>query len=200
MKTNEHGARVIGRDLPISTKQAIEICNFIRKKNLQKVKEILSRVIAMKTAIPFKKFKRDVGHKRGRIAAGRYPVKSAQYILKLLNALEISAQNKGLDPNSLFIKTIIANKASRPWHYGRQRRIKMKRTHVEIIAEEKEPAKKVEKEISKKKPTEKKEIPKKEEIKKPEKEIEEAPKEETEKEQKEETKEEKTKKWSKDNS
>jgi hypothetical protein len=33
---------------------------------------------------------------------------------------------------------MIPNQASRPWHYGRHRRIKMKRTHLRITAEERQ--------------------------------------------------------------
>ena len=134
----ENIAKVMGKDLPISTKQSVEICKFIRHKDLQKVKQILNDVILMKRAIPFTRFNKDTGHRIGKIAAGRFPQKAAGHILKLINSLEANAQNKGLNTDSLYIKTIIANKASTPWHYGRLRRRKMKRTHIEIIAEEKE--------------------------------------------------------------
>jgi large subunit ribosomal protein L22 len=133
---NENQAKISGKDLSISTKQSIEIANFIRGKNIQKAKNELQKVIEKKLAIPFKRFNRDMGHKKGNIAAGRYPQNAAKEFLNLLNGLEANAQNKGLSTNNLIIKTIIPNKASRPWHYGRRRRIKMKRTHIEIIAEE----------------------------------------------------------------
>lgn len=132
----EIAAKVIGRDLSISTKHAVEISKFIRGKSIKKSKELLNKVIEGKIAIPFTRFNRDMGHKKGNIAAGRYPKSASLEIVKLLNSLEANAQNKGLDVNSLYIKKIIANRASRPWHFGRQRRIKMKRTHIEIIAEE----------------------------------------------------------------
>jgi len=132
---NENQAKIIGKDLSISTKQSIEIANFIRGKNIEKAKNELKKVIEKKLAIPFKRYNRDMGHKKGNIAAGRYPKNAAKEFLNLLNGLEANAQNKGLSTN-LIIKTIIPNKASRPWHYGRRRRIKMKRTHIEIIAEE----------------------------------------------------------------
>lgn len=132
---NETQAKVHGKDLSISTKQSIEIANFIRGKNIEKAKNELKKVIEKKLAIPFKRYNRDMGHKKGNIAAGRYPQKAAKEFLNLLNSLESNAQNKGLSTN-LVIKIIIPNKASRPWHYGRRRRIKMKRTHIEIIAEE----------------------------------------------------------------
>lgn len=188
MAEKEHIARVIGKDLPVSTKQSIEICNFIRGKNLQKAKTMLDSVISEKIAVPFTRFNKDMGHKKGKIAAGRFPIKTSKHVLKLLNSLEINAQNKGLDTNALFIKTIIANKASTPWHYGRQRRRKMKRTHLEIIVEEKEiPKEKLEKKAElKEKPKEepketakgpKETVPKAEELKKkPEKKKQEKPK------------------------
>lgn len=140
-------AKAIGRGLPISTKHAVEICSFIRNKNLGEAKEILGKVIEKKQAIPFRRFKQ-VGHKK-KIGPGRYPKKASQQLLKLLNAVEANAQFKGLDTSSLVIKSIKANKAARMWHYGRQRRRKMKRTHIEIIAEEKPTEKKVKKENKK---------------------------------------------------
>lgn len=129
-------AKVTGRDLSISTKQSVEICKFIRGKSIKKSKELLEKVINGELAVPFTRFNRDMGHKKGKIAAGRYPNKASSELLKLINSLEANAQNKGLDSNSLYIKKIVANRASQPWHFGRLRRRKMKRTHIEITAEE----------------------------------------------------------------
>ena len=133
---SEHQAKVIGRDLPISTKHAIEICSFIRGKNLQKSVEYLKKVAELKKAIPFRRMNRGVGHRPGNMGPGRYPEKAARYVIQLLNSLEANAQNKGLNVNALILREIIANKASEPWHAGRHRRVKMKRTHIEIVAEE----------------------------------------------------------------
>ena len=131
-------ARVKGNDMPISTKHAIEICNFIRGKKLHKSVEYLQKVSELKVAIPYTRMNRGVGHRSGHMGPGRYPEKAARHIIQLLNSLEANAQNKGLDVNALVIKQIIANKAAEPWHPGRHRRIKMKRTHIEIVAEEAE--------------------------------------------------------------
>jgi len=128
-------ARAIGLSLPISTKHSIEICDFIRNKNLSKAKEILKEVIDEKKAVPFRKFNGGVGHKK-KIGPGRYPKKASLEIIRLLNNVEVNAQFKGINTANLFIKHICANIASRPWHYGRQRRRKMKRTHIEVIVEE----------------------------------------------------------------
>jgi len=132
----ENMALAIGLSLPISTKHSIEICSFIRNMNLVKAKDLLKEVIEEKKAIPFKRHRGDVGHKKGKIGSGRYPKKASLEIIKLLTNIETNAQFKGLNTTNLFIKHIFANKASRQWHYGRKRRRKMKRTHIEIIVEE----------------------------------------------------------------
>jgi len=166
----EHTAKVSGRALSISTKHSIEICNFIRGRKLEKAKALLNEVINHKIAVPFKKFNKDVGHRKGKIASGRYPENACKAILKLLEGAEANAQFKGLNTANLIVSHICANKASTPWHYGRQRRRKMKRTHVEVIVEEKAEKKKVAKKEEKpkeKKVVEKKEV--KEELKKVEK-------------------------------
>ncbi len=133
----ENIAKVHGKDLPISKKHAVEICDFIRGKGVQRSKELLQQVLDMRLALPFRRFNKDVGHRKGKIAAGRYPRKASEMVIGLLESLEANAQNKGMDAKSLYVKTIIANKAHTPWHFGRLRRRKMKRAHIEIIAMEK---------------------------------------------------------------
>ncbi len=137
----ENTATANGRDLPVSKKHMVEICDFIRGKSVQRSKDLLERVAVHQIAIPFRRFNRDMGHKKGRIAAGCYPEKATRAMLLLLESLEANAQNKGMDSKSLYIKSIIANKAPTPWHFGRLRRRKMKRAHVSIIAAERQPKK-----------------------------------------------------------
>lgn len=151
---DEHTAKANGISLSISTKQAIEICSFIRNRNLQEAKKLLNEVILLKKSIPFTRFNADLGHKK-KIGPARYPVKAAKQINKLLDSVEANAQFKGLGKN-LIIKHIKADFASRPFHFGRQRRRKMKRTNIEIVVEEKVEQKK---EIKEKK--EQKELKKK---------------------------------------
>ena len=129
-------AKALGRSLPISTKQSIEICNFLRNKTTLKAKKQLELVINKKLAIPFKRFNKDIAHRKGNIASGKFPEKASKHFLKLIENAEKNAQNKNLDTTTLLIKHICAHKASTPWHFGRHRRRKMKRTHVEIVVEE----------------------------------------------------------------
>ncbi len=146
-------ARVVGRDLSISKKQSVEICKWIKHRQLKQAKQLLTEVIAMKRAVPYTRFNWNVGHRPG-MGPGRYPVKSAKEFLALLKSAEANAQVKGLNTGNLVIVHCNAQKASTPYHYGRQRGTKMKRTHLEIVLQEK-----VQKEEKPRKKQEKKETP-----------------------------------------
>lgn len=132
---DEHIAIARGIELPISTKISVEICNFIKHKNLNKAKFHLERVLEKKEAMPYKRYNSDVAHKPG-MAAGRYPIKAAKHFIDLLNQLQANAENKGLNPDSLVIYFASANQGSKVWHSGRKRRRRMKRTHVELRVKE----------------------------------------------------------------
>lgn len=133
--------RAIGRDLPISKKHSVEICNAIRHQNITRAKKILEDAIALKRPIPFKRFTSGAGHKPG-MAAGQYPQKACEVILSLVKSLETNAQHKGLNTSRLVIIHAVANKGSRPYRGGRQRGRRMKNAHLEFVArEEKEAAK-----------------------------------------------------------
>ena len=139
--SKEHSARAYGVLLPISAKQAVEICSLLRNKKLETAKNILQDVISLRKAVPYKRFKKNIPHKRS-IGPGRFPVNASKYILKLLEQLESNAQLKGLNTSNLVISHICAHKGSNTFHFGRLTRRKMKRTHVEVIAEEKATKKK----------------------------------------------------------
>jgi large subunit ribosomal protein L22 len=143
----EHTAKAIGRALPISTKYSVEICNLIRGTSLQKAKDILEGVIELKVPVPFRRYNRSMGHKT-KVGVGRYPVKACKEILSILESAEANAQFKGINTSSLVISHLCANKASKQWHYGRKRRREMKRTHIEVVVEEKK--------VSEKKPAKEK--------------------------------------------
>ncbi|MCD4759864.1 50S ribosomal protein L22 [archaeon] len=135
---SEHFAIARSLSLPISTKQAVEISNFIRKKELQIARKLLQEVLDKKKALPFKRYNRDMGHKPGKIASGRYPEKAISYFIKILRTAEANAEDKGLDINNLIITELKADKGPQQWHYGRLRRRKMKNTHLYVKVMEKE--------------------------------------------------------------
>jgi len=131
----EHCARARGFNLPISTKQSIEICNFIRYKGLEKARKQLKLVLEKKLAIPLNRFHKDRGHRKGKIGPGFFPEKATKEIINLLNTLESNAVNNGLNVDNLILKEIIANKGSISLRHGR-RRVSSKSTHIEVTAEE----------------------------------------------------------------
>ncbi|MBW2986586.1 50S ribosomal protein L22 [Candidatus Woesearchaeota archaeon] len=131
----ENCAKAVGVALPISRKQSIMVCKYIRNKNIQWAKKQLAEVILKKCAVPFTRFSDDVGHKAG-MAAGRYPVKTCTHILALLESAESNAQFKGLSTGDLIITHISAQKGPDTWRYGRHIRRQAKRTHIEIVLEE----------------------------------------------------------------
>lgn len=155
------------RGLPISLKDSLIISKFIKGKNVQKVKTYLEEVVALKRAIPYTKYNGDRGHKRGNMAAGRYPVKAAKNFLTLIKSAESNAVAKGLNADKLIISAIIPNKGNVGYHYGRRRGLKTKSVHIQLYLEEsakaetktvtkkKAPAKKEEKVEEKKEATEK---------------------------------------------
>ena len=132
----EHMARAVGMALPISFKQSVEVCNFIKNKNVSDAKKILQNTIDKKFAIPFRRYNHDLGHKK-KMGPGRYPEKVSIEIIKLIEDVEANAQFKGLNTANLVIAHISAHLAGKAWHYGRQSRRRMKRTNIEICVEEK---------------------------------------------------------------
>lgn len=124
-----------GPGLVISSKSAIMICAYLRKRKLSAVKRILNAVIAKKEAIPFTRFTNGVGHRVGIPAAGRYPVKACDAILKLIESAEANAIDKGMT-GELVVVELRANKGNAPMRQGRQSRREAKRTHVHVILEE----------------------------------------------------------------
>src|SRR3989344_9004900 len=129
------GAKALGKDLPISFKHSVEVCGFIRGKKLAIAKQHLKEVIDLKRPVPYKRFNQDLGHKKG-MMSGRYPVKTTEEILKLVESAEKNAQFKGMNVEKLAIAHIAAHKASRPAHGGRHRGRSMKRAHIEIVLQE----------------------------------------------------------------
>jgi len=134
---------------PISLKDSIMISNYLKGMSVIKAKIFLKNVIDLKSAVPYTRFNSDRGHKRGKIAAGRFPVKAAKYFMNLIESAESNATDKGLNGESLFIRNIISNKGHVGYHYGRRRGLRTKSVHLQIYLEELEKSNK--KDVSKKK-------------------------------------------------
>lgn len=134
-ETNNGGGIAIGRSLPISTKQSVEICNLLRGKTSEQGRKLLGFVLEKKFPVPYRRYMHGVGHRSGKLAAGRYPFNASSCILSILKSAEANAENKGMTA-PFKIEEVIANQASRSWHHGRQRRRKTKSTHLKIVLTE----------------------------------------------------------------
>lgn len=82
---------------------------------LSKAYAYLSDVQEHKQCIPFRRFDGSMGRtgqaKQFKTTKGRWPVKSVQYILRLLKNAESNADAKDLAVEELFIKNIVVNQA-----------------------------------------------------------------------------------------
>ncbi len=131
----EKCAKAVGIALPVSRKDTVNICNSLRGLQVPKAKTLLENVTKLKQAIPFTRYNQEMAHRKGPMACGRFPVKACGQILKLLKSAEANAQFKGLSTANLVIKHISAQKGPTTMRYGRRRNL-TKRTHVELVVEE----------------------------------------------------------------
>ncbi|MEM2103397.1 MAG: 50S ribosomal protein L22 [Candidatus Bathyarchaeia archaeon] len=139
----EKTVKVSGREVRISHKSAREVCRAIKGMTLTQAKKYLRDVIAKKKAVPFTRFRKKAGHRHGleKASAGRYPVKAAKQILKILEGAEANAENKGLDIERLKIIHASAYpgvkvKRFMPRAFGRASPKFQTLTHVELALEE----------------------------------------------------------------
>jgi large subunit ribosomal protein L22 len=140
----ERSAQAIGRELRISFKHSVEICHTLRGMNIENAKKYLEDVIKLEKPVPFRRYKRCVGHRKGKgFGPGRYPQNAAKAILKLIEGVESNAEYKGLDPDSMVISHISANRGRvfQGWHpraRGRSSPWNVETTNVEVIVMERE--------------------------------------------------------------
>ncbi len=131
-------ARAYGKELKISPKHSVEICNFIKGMLVSDAKRVLEDVVALKRPIPYKKYKRKLAHRRDLQGwyAGRYPVKAATHILRLLKGVEANAAYKGLNTEKLRIIHIAASKGRVIKGYRKGMPFNKSTTNIEVIVEE----------------------------------------------------------------
>ncbi len=130
------------REKKISHKHARETAHAIKGLTLEKARDYLLSVVAMDRAIPFGRFKNQVGHRSDPgMMSGRYPQKTAKEFLKLLDNLESNAEYKGMDMDRLKIINATSHKGVVlkrfiPRAQGRATDKNDVLTHVELVAQE----------------------------------------------------------------
>ena len=140
----EKTAKASGREIRVSHKNTREVCRTIKGMNLANAKEYLRNVINKKQAVPFRRYKKKAGHRRGleKTFAGKYPIKSAKKVLIVIESAEANAENKGLDLDRLRIMHAAAYpgmkiKRYTPRAHGRSAPKYDTLTHIEIVLDEK---------------------------------------------------------------
>ncbi|MFQ5887631.1 MAG: 50S ribosomal protein L22 [Candidatus Hydrothermarchaeales archaeon] len=142
-KNEARSAKAIGKELRISPKNSLEICNTIKGMKVDVAEEYLEDVVEMKRAVPFRKFKKGIAHRRGlkKWYTGTWPTKAASQILEVLKGAEANADYKGLDTDRLYIKHIATKrgriiKGFRTRAFGRSSPSNTPTSHIEIVLEE----------------------------------------------------------------
>lgn len=131
------------RETDISHKHARELCVAIKGMQLNRTKECLEEVVALKRPIPYRRYKNEVAHRSNLegFPAGRYPVKAAREFLRLLDNLETNAEYKGMDLDRLTIIHAAAYPGVKirrftPRAYGRNSPKINSLVHVELVGME----------------------------------------------------------------
>ncbi len=140
----EKTAKASGREIKVSHKHAREVCRAVKGKTLKNAKQFLRDVMDKKKPVPFTRFNKKAAHRHGLTKAysGRYPIKAAKHILKLIEGAEANAENKGLDVDRLRILHAAAYPGAKikrfmPRAHGRASPKYETLTHIEIVLEEK---------------------------------------------------------------
>merc|ERR1711913_14134 len=134
-------AKAKGSNLRVHFKNTRETAQAIKAMPLHRATKYLKNVIAQKEIIPFRRFMGGVG----RNAQGRWPVKSAEFLLHMLKNAESNAEYKGLDADHLIIEHIQVNRAAKMRRrtyraHGRINPYMSSPCHIEITLVEKEQA------------------------------------------------------------
>ncbi len=145
----ERTAKAMMWDAPISYKEAYEIFKIIRGMKLKDAQAFLQKVIEKKVPVPYTRYKLSIAHKAGlakmfskwKSPIGRYPVKAAEYILRLLKNVENNAENKDLDVDRLVIIHAAAHRGPyikrwMPRAFGRATPKFGSTTHLEVVVKE----------------------------------------------------------------
>lgn len=106
-----------GSDLRVHFKNTRETAQAIKHMPLRRAQRYLKNVIAKKEIVPYRRFNGGVGRKAQchafGVAQGRWPVKSAEFLLQLLRNAESNADYKGLEPDRLVVEHIQVNRAAK---------------------------------------------------------------------------------------
>ncbi len=139
----EKTVKASGREARVSPKHAREICRTIKGMMLTQAKQYLTDVSKKKKPVPFTRYIKKLGHHHGmrKSFVGKYPVKAAAHVLKVIEGAEANAENKGLDTDRMRIIYAVANRGIKLKRFtsraqGRSSPSIETLTHIEVVLEE----------------------------------------------------------------
>merc|ERR1712066_432078 len=142
-------AKAKGSNLRVHFKNTREAAQAIKKMPLHRATTYLKNVMSQKEIIPFTRYMGGVGrHAQAKVhgtCQGRWPTKSAEFLLHLLKNAESNAEYKGLDADHLVVDHIQVNRAPKMRRrtyraHGRINPYMSSPCHIEITLVEKEQA------------------------------------------------------------
>jgi len=138
----KRSARSQRTNLSISSKYGIEFSNYFVGKKLDRAITIATNIADKKEHLPLVRFRKKVAHRKGDTKrgtpAGRFPIKAAFEVKKLLEEVRANAENKNLDADKLRIVHMFATKGVQRRKMQPLGRIsgknrKSKSTNIEVI-------------------------------------------------------------------
>merc|ERR1712141_310678 len=142
-------AKAMGSHLRVHFKNTRETAQAIKRMHLRRAVKYLKNVVDKKECIPFRRYNGGVGRcaqaKAFGATQGRWPQKSAEFLLQLLKNAESNAEYKGLDTDHLVIEHIQVNRAPKMRRrtyraHGRINPYMSSPCHIEVILGEREQA------------------------------------------------------------
>lgn len=141
----ENTAIARGSDLRVSFKNTYETARAVKGMTLARAQAYLKAVMEKKEIVPFKRWRYGVGRKAQLknapqySHAGRWPVKSAQYVHSLVVNLAANAEAKEVDTEKMLITHVQVNKGvpgrRRTYRaHGRIGPFKSHPCHIEMVA------------------------------------------------------------------
>jgi len=143
---NTKSCKARGSDLRVHFKNTHETARAIKGMAIKRAIRFLENVKEKKEIVPFRRFKHCVGRKAQAKAwgttQGRWPTKSAEFLLQLLRNAESNAEVKSLDVDHLVIDHIVVQRAAKMRRrtyraHGRINPYMSSPCHIEVILSEK---------------------------------------------------------------
>jgi len=110
-QNNEKIAKAQLKDINASFKDLANTCSFIRGLDAKEALSLLELASKKVIPIPYPRYNKKLGHRRELGGTkGRYPIKSAKIVAKVLRDAIANARFLGLNEDNLYVAYAVANK------------------------------------------------------------------------------------------